>query len=153
MKHVLTFATLLASLAALAQNPNYDPDSNGDNLIGAEDLQSFLAVYNTMLTSEQATIGYVTDFDSAGVFSKYGDLLPYYRVPDSVDVVLVPDSIPSYSAFYVVLNPLVRRMLTVETSGLVGGGTDQDSIVRVVRQNSGHHLNTWLFIDGKWYCK
>jgi hypothetical protein len=68
-------------------------------------------------------------------------------------VVLVPDSVPNYSEFYVVLNPLVRRMLTVESRGLVGGGTEQDSIVRVVNERGSHQLNTYLFIDGKWYCK
>lgn len=49
MKHFVTLAALLTSLVALAQNPNYDPDSNGDDLIGAVDLTSLLAVYNTSL--------------------------------------------------------------------------------------------------------
>lgn len=49
MKHFVTLAALLTSLIALAQNPNYDPDSNGDDLIGAVDLTSLLAVYNTSL--------------------------------------------------------------------------------------------------------
>ena len=49
MKHFVTLAALLTSLIALAQNPNYDPDSNGDDLIGAEDLVSLLGVYNTSL--------------------------------------------------------------------------------------------------------
>ena len=49
MKHLLTLTALLISSLAMGQNPNYDPDANGDNLIGAEDLVSFLAVYNTSL--------------------------------------------------------------------------------------------------------
>ena len=49
MKHLVTLAALLTSLITLAQNPNYDPDSNGDDLIGAEDLMTFLGVYNTSL--------------------------------------------------------------------------------------------------------
>ena len=49
MKHFVTLAALLTSLVALPQNPNYDPDSNGDELIGAVDLTSLLAVYNTSL--------------------------------------------------------------------------------------------------------
>lgn len=49
MKHFVTLVACLASFFALAQNPNYDPDSNGDDLIGAEDLVSLLGVYNTSL--------------------------------------------------------------------------------------------------------
>ena len=47
LKHLLIFKVLLFSALAMGQNPNYDPDANGDDLIGAEDLISFLAVYNT----------------------------------------------------------------------------------------------------------
>ena len=49
MKHFVTLVACFASFIALAQNPNYDPDSNGDDLIGAEDLVSLLGVYNTSL--------------------------------------------------------------------------------------------------------
>ena len=49
MRHFVTLVACLASFIALAQNPNYDPDSNGDDLIGAEDLVSLLGVYNTSL--------------------------------------------------------------------------------------------------------
>ena len=49
MKHFVTLVACFASFIAVAQNPNYDPDSNGDDLIGAADLTSLLAVYNTSL--------------------------------------------------------------------------------------------------------
>ena len=54
MKHFVTLVACLASFIALAQNPNYDPDSNGDDLIGAEDLVSLLSVYNTSLSVDTA---------------------------------------------------------------------------------------------------
>lgn len=49
MKHFVTLAALLTSLVALAQTPQlpFNPDENGDGLIGVADLQSFLALYNT----------------------------------------------------------------------------------------------------------
>ena len=49
MKHFLALSLFASLLSMAAQNPNYDPDSNGDDLIGAEDLVSLLGVYNTSL--------------------------------------------------------------------------------------------------------
>ena len=42
MKHLLAAATCLVTLSVSAQFP-YNPDSNGDQLIGAEDLLTFLS--------------------------------------------------------------------------------------------------------------
>lgn len=73
MKHFITLVACFASFIALAQNPNYDPDSNGDDLIGAEDLVSLLGVYNTSLAVDTAL---ECDFDGTaedewlfGIFS------------------------------------------------------------------------------------
>ena len=50
MKHLLTISALLVSSLAMAQNdPFWNPDANGDDLIGVEDLVSLLAVYNTTI--------------------------------------------------------------------------------------------------------
>ena len=49
MKHFFALSLFASLLSMAAQNPNYDPDSNGDDLIGAEDLVSLLGVYNTSL--------------------------------------------------------------------------------------------------------
>lgn len=49
MKHFFALSLFASFLSMAAQNPNYDPDSNGDDLIGAEDLVSLLGVYNTSL--------------------------------------------------------------------------------------------------------
>ena len=50
MKHLMTLAALFASLLALAQNdPFWNPDANGDDVIGVTDLMSLLTVYNSSL--------------------------------------------------------------------------------------------------------
>ena len=45
MKHLMTLVALFGSFVLMAQNPNYNPDANGDNIISVSDLTSFLANY------------------------------------------------------------------------------------------------------------
>ena len=48
MKLFITFSALFVSSLALGQNnPFWNPDANGDNLIGFTDLASLLSVYNS----------------------------------------------------------------------------------------------------------
>ena len=54
MKHLLTLVALLISSLAMGQMP-YNPDSNGDDLIGATDLISLLGLYNTILIDSTQT--------------------------------------------------------------------------------------------------
>ena len=54
MKHLLTLTALLISSLAMGQMP-YNPDSNGDDLIGATDLISLLGLYNTILIDSTQT--------------------------------------------------------------------------------------------------
>ena len=156
MKPFVTLVACLASFIGLAQNPNYDPDSNGDNLIGAEDLQSFLAVYNTILTSEQATIGYVTDFDSIGSLDMIGfEALTIYAVPDSVDVVLwPPEPLYANSRAALDLNTTNKTVLTVEGGSLgVAFSVLENRYVQLHRSPAYPTLRTWVSLDGRWYNK
>ena len=144
MKHLLTLTALLISSLAMGQMP-YNPDSNGDDLNGAEDLQSFLAVYNTMLTSEQVVVAYATDLDSAGTFGS--NSLTYYSVPDSVNFVCFPPGVDG--TIYIHLNSDKRKALTTQSwpfPSLV-----QDSICRIGNANGLPVIKTWLFIDDRWW--
>ena len=94
MKHFVTLVACFASFIALAQNPNYDPDSNGDDLIGAEDLVSLLGVYNTSLAVDTTL---ECDFDGTaedewlfGVFT--GDVI--------IDSVVIQFSITDSATYY-----------------------------------------------------
>ena len=49
MKSLFTLALALLCPLVWGQNPNWDPDANGDNLIGTSDLQSLLSVYGLTL--------------------------------------------------------------------------------------------------------
>lgn len=72
MKHLLTLTALLISSLAMAQMP-YNPDSNGDDLIGSEDLLTFLGVYNTTLMQPDLQCDYEgTELEQllAGLFSE-----------------------------------------------------------------------------------
>ena len=159
MKHLLTLTALLISSLAMGQNvPGWNPDANGDDLIGAEDLQSFLAVYNTMLTSSQTVVGYVTDLDSAGTFTPWGTstVATYYSVPDSVDFLCFPPGEGGTGVpVFVVLNSNTRNTLTTTTSEIFNG-IQQDSIISVSQgispAASYNLLVTWLFIDGRWWA-
>ena len=57
MKHLLTLTALLISSLAMGQMP-YNPDSNGDDLIGATDLISVLGLYNTLMVDSSLTCSY-----------------------------------------------------------------------------------------------
>ena len=59
MKHFVTFIVILTPLIALAQTPQlpFNPDENGDGLIGVADLQSFLALYNTEFSAAVSNNG------------------------------------------------------------------------------------------------
>ena len=103
MKHLLTLTALLVSSLAMAQMP-YNPDSNGDDLIGSEDLLTFLGVYNTTLMQpdlqcdyegtelEQLFVGAITggiQIDSVYVEYLLLDTMEYFT-PGCPDLVVDP---------------------------------------------------------------
>ena len=91
MKHLLTLTALLISSLAMAQMP-YNPDSNGDDLIGSEDLLTFLGVYNTLLIDSSLTCDYEgTDLETALV-----GLITQDYILDSVYVEYVIHDTNSY---------------------------------------------------------
>ena len=158
MKHFVTLVACLVSLFALGQNPNYDPDSNGDDFIGSADLVSFLTLFNTMLNSETLTVGYAIELDSAGTFELPNTSTPvtYYSVPDSVDVLLYSPTadtvqIEPYSYRYVVLRSTERQRLVV-ADGPGGSMSYGDSLVPCYYHPDFWGLSTWLFFEDRWFA-
>lgn len=49
MKHLLTLAALLVSTLSLGQQMPYNPDANGDDFVGVDDVLGVLGVYDTAL--------------------------------------------------------------------------------------------------------
>jgi hypothetical protein len=67
MKHVVTIALAFIFSGVCAQNSvmPYNPDADGDALIGSQDLISFLGVYNTLMIDSSLTCDYEgTEFES-----------------------------------------------------------------------------------------
>lgn len=105
MKHFFTLGLFVSALSLAAQNPNYDPDSNGDNLIGAEDLVSLLGVYNTSVgvdsTLDCEYEGTVEDEWLFGLFTGeiiLDSVVVQYSISDSADYYEV--GCPTAQTFY-----------------------------------------------------
>lgn len=92
MKHLLTLTALLISSLAMGQMP-YNPDSNGDDLIGATDLISVLGLYNTLMVDSSLTC----DYQGTELESWVGGLFDGTLLLDSVYVeYLLIDSVETY---------------------------------------------------------
>ena len=74
MKHISAFTLLLTlGLVAFAQSMPYNPDSNGDDFVGVDDVLGVLGVYNTALIDSTLTCDYEgTELENllAGLFSE-----------------------------------------------------------------------------------
>ena len=73
MKHLLTHAALLVSTLSLAQQMPYNPDANGDDFVGVDDVLGVLGVYDTALMQPSLTCDYEgTDLEQliAGLFEQ-----------------------------------------------------------------------------------
>ena len=154
MKHLMTLVALLVSTAAVAQIPTlpWNPDENGDQLIGLPDLLGLLGVYGQVLPSDQPTIGYFTDLDSVGELSGY----PIVSVPDSIDILLWPaDSVfTSSQGWFLDFNE--------EQTSLIAESWDSSHNIRqdtlfFVRRGSTDQLGKrrelvrFVFFDGRWF--
>ena len=92
MKHLLTLTALLISSLAMGQMP-YNPDSNGDDLIGATDLISVLGLYNTLMVDSSLTCSY----EGTELESWVGGLFDGTLVLDSVYVeYFLSDSVETF---------------------------------------------------------
>ena len=82
MKHLLTISALLVSSLAMGQNdPFWNPDANGDDLIGFTDLASLLSVYNSEIGVDSSI---TCDFDGTDLEQFTLNLLEGTVILDSV---------------------------------------------------------------------
>ena len=120
MKHFYAFAALLLSLTSLAQMP-YNPDSNGDQLIGATDLISLLGLYNTLMIDSSMSC----DYEGTDLEELIGGLLSQNLSLDSVYVeysisVDVQEFVPGCPEPVVVETVLERSFMLREVDQGVG---------------------------------
>ena len=94
MKHFVTLAALLTSLSAFAQLP-YNPDENGDGLIGVVDLQGLLANYGNEFASAvvsedgESALVYVGEMGYYECKHSCNQLPGFWSLPSGEDLVPV----------------------------------------------------------------
>ena len=97
MKHFLTASVMLCSSLAAAQFPNlpYNPDENGDGLIGVVDLQGLLANYGNEFASAvvsedgESAIVYIGDIGYYECKHSCNQLPGFWSLPSGEDLVPV----------------------------------------------------------------
>jgi hypothetical protein len=93
MKHLLTLAALFVSTLSLAQQMPYNPDANGDDFVGVDDVLGVLGVYDTALMQPDLTC----DYEGTDLEQLIGGLFDQTLVLDSVYVeYLYSDSVLTY---------------------------------------------------------
>lgn len=105
MKHLLTLALFAFGLNAIAQFPNlpYNPDENGDGLIGVVDLQGLLANYGSEFSSAvlsedgESAISYIGTMNFPLCAVACRNLPGHWELPDLEDLGLVWSNVSSGS--------------------------------------------------------
>ena len=154
MKHLMTLVALLVSTAALSQIQTlpWNPDENGDQLVGSSDLISLLTVYGQNFPGSMPTIGYFTDLDSVGVLSGY----PIVCVPDSIDIVLWPADSVFTSSQGLFLDFNEEQTSLIAESWYSSHNIRQDTLLYVRRgptddMSKRRELVRFVFFDGRWF--
>ena len=90
----MTFTALLVSTLSLAQQMPYNPDANGDDFVGVDDVLGVLGVYDTALMQPDLTC----DYEGTDLEQLFSGILTGSLVLDSVYVeYLLVDTVQSYS--------------------------------------------------------
>lgn len=93
MKHLLTLAALLFSTLSLAQQMPYNPDVNGDDFVGVDDVLGVLGVYDTALMQPDLEC----DFQGTDLEQLFAGLIAGSLVLDSLYLeYLLVDSVTTY---------------------------------------------------------
>ena len=94
MKHLTTFLTMAITFTGLAQQMPYNPDANGDDFVGVDDVLGVLGVYDTALMQPDLQC----DYEGTDLEQLFGDWISGAIVMDSIYVeYLISDSVISYS--------------------------------------------------------
>ena len=93
MKHLTTLLTMAITLTGLAQQMPYNPDANGDDFVGVDDVLGVLGVYDTALMQPDLQC----DYEGTDLEQLLGGLFDQALVLDSLYVeYLRVDSVPTY---------------------------------------------------------
>ena len=93
MKHLTTLLTMAITFTGLGQQMPYNPDANGDDFVGVDDVLGVLGVYDTALMQPDLTC----DYEGTELEQLVGGLFEQSLVLDSVYIeYLLVDSVVTF---------------------------------------------------------
>ena len=131
MKHLATLLTMAITLTGLAQQMPYNPDANGDDFVGVDDVLGVLGVFDTALMQPNLTC----DYEGTELESALADLVSGNLILDSIYVEYLimdtnaifvpgcPDPVPSETILersYMLTNPINNTMQEYPLVGATG---------------------------------
>ena len=94
MKHLATLLTMAITFTGLGQQMPYNPDANGDDFVGVDDVLGVLGVYDTALLQPDLQC----DYEGTDLEQLFGDWISGAIVMDSIYVeYTLVDTILSFS--------------------------------------------------------
>ena len=122
MKHLLTLTALLLTFSGLAQQMPYNPDANGDDFVGVDDVLGVLGVYDTALMQPDLQC----DYEGTDLEQFMGNLFAGDIELDSIYVeYLLIDSteqwVPGCPEPVVIETILERSYLLTNLTGIING--------------------------------
>ena len=95
MKHLATILTMAITFTGLAQQMPYNPDANGDDFVGVDDVLGVLGMYDTDLLQPDLQC----DYEGTGLEAFFGGIFNDEIVLDSIYVeYLYSDSVETFIA-------------------------------------------------------
>ena len=95
MKHLTTLLTLAITFSGLAQQMPYNPDANGDDFVGVDDVLGVLGMYDTALMQPDL----LCDYDGTDLEAFVGEVFNSAITLDSIYVeYLYSDSVETFIA-------------------------------------------------------
>ena len=94
MKHLATLLTMAITFTGLAQQMPYNPDANGDDFVGVDDVLGVLGVYDTALMQPDLQC----DYEGTDLEQLFGDWISGAIVVDSIYIeYTLVDTVESFS--------------------------------------------------------
>ena len=137
MKHLTTLLTALVAFAAAAQQMPYNPDANGDDFVGVDDVLGVLGVYDTALMQPDLTC----DYEGTSLEQLFGGLITQSLVLDSVYIeYYFVDSVVSFNPECP--DPVVEEVV-LQRSYMLLPSNSYTSIGVSYIEAGAHYLQYW----------
>lgn len=137
MKHLTTLLTMAITLTGLAQQMPYNPDANGDDFVGVDDVLGVLGVYDTALMQPDLQC----DYEGTGLEEFIGGIFNQELELDSVYVeYLYVDSVETYIAGCpdpIFIETVLQRSMMMPLAGAIFNQASQ--VITCASEYLGYH--------------